>query len=286
MISTLADLVAPLTDNAFVTQLRARTPLAQRAAGIARYEMLIDWDALLRAVIDGTIPADRLRLTQGGKFLPNALYRHGDAVKPQVVEQVMANAGSIMANGVEPYLATFTTLCANLGEQLGEHVSAGVIATIGPGGALDLHYDDADLAILQIEGRKRWIIHGDPALDPVPGMKAPPGDSNSEDPPELDIILEPGDFLFVPAGYRHRCENQDERSLHAGIFFWPLTMARAFTLLRGAATADPAQRRPLRAGPREAAEEEAALKDALIEQIRALTLTELRARHRATKPTA
>jgi len=38
MISTLADLVAPLTDDAFVTQLRARTPLVQRAAGIGRYE--------------------------------------------------------------------------------------------------------------------------------------------------------------------------------------------------------------------------------------------------------
>jgi ribosomal protein L16 Arg81 hydroxylase len=222
----------------------------QRAAGISRYETLIDWDALLRAVIDGTIPADRLRLTQGSKFLPNALYRHGGAVKPQVVEQV----------------------------------SARVIAMIGPGGALDLHYDDADLAILQIEGRKRWIIHGEPAVDPVPGMK--PSPVNPDIPPELDIILEPGDFLFAPAGYRHRCEKQGERSLHAGIFFWPLTMARAFTLLRGAAIADPAQRRPLRAGPEQAAEEEAALKDALIEQIRTLSLAELRARHRATRPTA
>ncbi|MEO7680766.1 MAG: cupin domain-containing protein [Sphingomonas sp.] len=156
MISTLADLVSPLTEDGFVTQLRARRPPVQRAAGIARYATLIDWDGLLRAVTDRTIPADRLRLTQGGKLLPNALYCHGDTVKPQVVEQVMTKAGSIMAYGVEPYLATFTTLCARLGEQFGEHVSAGVIATIGAGGALDLHYDDADLAILQIDGRKPW----------------------------------------------------------------------------------------------------------------------------------
>jgi hypothetical protein len=282
MISTLADLVFPLTEEAFIAQLRARIPLLRRGAGIGRYATLIDWNALLRAVIDGTIPADRLRLTQGGKLIPNALYRHGDAVKPTVVEQVMANAGSIMANRVEPYLAAFTTLCANLGEQLGEHVSAGVIATIGPGGALGLHYDDADLAILQIEGRKRWIVHGDPAVDPVPGMKPAPGDDNT--PPELDVILEPGDFLFVPAGYRHRCENQDERSLHAGIFFWPLTVPRVFTLLRGAAIADAALRCPLRAAPQDAAAEETRLKEALIAQIRDLSLEQLRARHRATKP--
>jgi ribosomal protein L16 Arg81 hydroxylase len=172
----------------------------------------------------------------------------------------------------------------HLAEQLGEHVSAGVIATIGPGGALDLHYDDADLAILQIEGRKRWIIHGGPAVDPVPGMKPPPADPDT--PPERDIVLAPGDFLFVPAGYRHRCENQDERSLHAGIFFWPLTVPRILTLLRGAAIADPTLRRPLRAGPEDAAVEEAKFKEVLIAQIRDLSLHELRAHHRATKPTA
>ena len=38
MISTLTDLVFPLTQEAFVAQLRARTPLVQRAAGIGRYE--------------------------------------------------------------------------------------------------------------------------------------------------------------------------------------------------------------------------------------------------------
>jgi hypothetical protein len=284
MISTLADLVAPLSEAAFIDQLRARTPLLQRGAGIGRYATLIDWTAFLVAVTNGTIPADRLRLTQGGKLLPNALYRHGDALKPRVVEQVMANAGSIMANRVEPYLASLTTLCANLGEVLGEHVSAGVIATVGPGGAFDLHYDDADLAILQIEGRKRWIIQGDPAVNPVSGLKAIPADPDV--PPECDVILEPGDFLFVPAGYRHRCENQDERSLHAGIFFWPLTVPRIFSLLRADVIADADQRRPLRAGPTDTADEEAMLKDALIAQIRNLSLADLRARHRATKPTA
>jgi len=225
-----------------------------------------------------------VRLTQGGKFLPNALYRHGDTVKPQVVAQIMANAGSIMANGVQPWLSNFTTLCNNLAAQLGEHVSAGVIATAGPGGALDLHYDDADLAILQIEGRKRWIIHDNPTSDPVPGLKAPVGDRAAT--PLIDTILEPGDFLFVPAGYHHRCENQADRSLHAGIFFWPLTLPRVFSLLREASINDPARRQPLRADAADAAQEEARLKAALIDQVNALSLAELRAQHRTTRPTA
>jgi lysine-specific demethylase/histidyl-hydroxylase NO66 len=279
MISSLADLVHPLSEADFIAHLRARTPLLRRGGDADRYATLATWDAVIRAAADGTIPADRLRVTQGGKHLPKALYRDGDTVKPRVVEELMAKSGSIMANSVEPYLSGFTALCADVGEALGEHVSAGVIATIGPGGALGWHYDDADLAICQIEGRKRWIIQADPAIDPVPGLK--PAVPDPDLPVELDIILEPGDFLFVPAGYRHRCENQAERSLHAGIFFWPLTIPRIYSLLRMEAIADPGQRRSLRGGT---TGDEAALKEALIERIRSLSLAELRARHRATRP--
>lgn len=281
MMSSLADLVHPLSEATFVEHLRARTPLLQQGGDPHRYSGLVSWDTVIRAAADGTIPVDRIRLTQGGKHLPGALYRNGDAVKPRVVEELMARAGSIMANSIEPYLPGLAPLCANLGEALGEHVSAGVVATTGPGGALGWHYDDADLAICQVEGRKRWLILSDPAVDPVPGLK--PAAAESDGSVALDTILEPGDLLFVPAGYRHRCENQDERSLHVGIFFWPLTIPRIYSLLRTQAIADPDQRRPLRMGERD---EEADLKEALIAQIRSLSLADLRARHRATRPTA
>jgi len=36
-------------------------------------------------------------------------------------------------------------------------------------------------------------------------------------------VLQPGDFLFVPGGNWHRCENGPGRSLHLGFFFLPPT---------------------------------------------------------------
>jgi ribosomal protein L16 Arg81 hydroxylase len=74
--------------------------------------------------------------------------------------------------------------------------------------------------LLQVEGRKRWKIFGPPVVNPVVDMK-----SKVAPPPEetllFDEVLEAGDFLFLPAGNWHRCENQSSRSLHLGIFFQP-----------------------------------------------------------------
>ncbi|MFN6935282.1 MAG: hypothetical protein ACK4NZ_09030 [Tsuneonella sp.] len=62
----------------------------------------------------------------------------------------------------------------------------------------------------------------------------------------MDMTLNAGDFLLLPAGYRHRCETIGNRSLHIGIFIWPLTMARALDLLVRDLADAPAARMPLR----------------------------------------
>jgi ribosomal protein L16 Arg81 hydroxylase len=100
----------------------------------------------------------------------------------------------------------------------------------------------------------------------------------------LDVTLEPGDFLLVPAGYRHRCANAAERSLHASIFFWPMTSTRALDLLFRQMVECESDRAPLRhdATTAAAAAAEAQLKQVLIDRIQALSLADLRARHGKT----
>ncbi|HUP94276.1 MAG TPA: cupin domain-containing protein [Burkholderiales bacterium] len=284
-ISTLADLVAPLSEEAFVAHLRGRTPVVLRGAGAGgRYRSLIDWAGFIDQVMRGEIPAKILRLTKNAIPMPPVFYRDGDVPKSQVIDRVMAGGGSIIVHGVEAYLPGFFRLCADVASQMGERVTAGLIATTGDGGALRLHYDDADLVILQIEGAKRWIVQDHPVIHPVPGMRKYRVDEDAN--PKLDVVLEPGDLMFLPAGYRHRCENRAERSLHAGIFFLPLTPPGVLELLTREISEDVAHRRPLRFDQADPAATEAALKDELVALIRSLSLTELIARHQASPTSA
>jgi hypothetical protein len=280
VISTLADLVAPLSEEAFTALLRDPQPRMLRGADPGRYRALVDWDGFLGAVETGAIPARKVRLTKDAEPLPPVFYRDKAALRPGAAERVLGQGGSLVVYGVEPHLPAFGVLCAAIAAQLGERVLAGVIATEGPGGALPLHYDAGDMLILQVEGAKRWLVESHPFPHPAPGRSH--RDNGGAGELIIDEVLGAGDLLFLPAGYRHRCETEGARSLHASIFFFPLTPLRALELIARRLSSDPGQRAPLRFPAGDAAEVEADLKARLAEAVGAASLQSLLADHMAS----
>lgn len=280
MIDNLSGLVAPLSVPEFKGLLSQREPRLIRGAGVGRYAALLDWDGLMDAVLTGTYPAGKLRLTKQGVPLPPLFYRSDEGPKAEVIKKLMATGGSIVAYGIDPYVPAMGRLCAAISEQTGEHVVGSAIATTGSGGALDLHYDDTDIVIVQVEGRKNWVIEREPVINPVVGLPALKGGDDAGI--LFDIELEPGDFLFVPAGYRHRCEARSARSLHLGFFFYPLTIPRTLDLLMRQTVQDVDARSPWRFEEAEHPSVEVALKQELVRLIDRLSLTDLLSAHRTT----
>lgn len=66
------------------------------------------------------------------------------------------------------------------------------------------HFDDVDVYVLQVEGRKRWRV-----CAPLPGHALPRYSSRDFVDAEigtcmLDVVLEPGDLLYLPRGTIHQ----------------------------------------------------------------------------------
>jgi hypothetical protein len=282
VISTLAELVAPLAEEEFIALLRAPKPRLLRGTQPDRFAPLLDWDGFMAAMRSGAVPSKKLRLTQRAKALPPIFYSQGGVLTPGALERVFGAGGSVVAFGVEPHLPAFQALCAHIAARLGERIALGVIATAGAGGALPPHFDDGDILIVQIEGAKRWFIEADPMINPSPGRRWPARADARE--LVLDETLSAGDLLFLPAGYRHRCENLEARSLHASIFMFPLTALRALELIAERLARSPERRAPLRFAPGAAGEVEAALKATLAQAVEDATLADLVAEHIATDP--
>lgn len=83
------------------------------------------------------------------------------------------------------------------------------------------------MLVLQLHGSKRWFFHGQPHLDPVkslPEFAVPPGL-----PAERELLLTPGDILFLPRGEVHHAEGTGEATLHLSI---GLKHAKGADLLR------------------------------------------------------
>ena len=103
-----------------------------------------------------------------------------------------------------------------------------------------------------------------------------PKQSPPENAPVFDEVLQPGDFLFVPAGNWHHCEAGPDRSVHLGIFIIPPTAWHAVKAIASQALSEETFRTPLTRleDASELAALEAELKNRLIEKIGQLKLNE------------
>jgi ribosomal protein L16 Arg81 hydroxylase len=76
----------------------------------------------------------------------------------------------------------------------------------------DLHWDDHEVFILQVMGRKHWRIYGETRAHPLAGDTENPKPENI--PPIWEATLEDGDFLYIPRGWWHVAEPLNEPTLH------------------------------------------------------------------------
>ena len=107
--------------------------------------------------------------------------------------------------------------------ELGLYANVNLYATReGAAVAIPAHNDRQDVFILQLEGHKRWVLFK--PMEPLPTYEQERGkDHNgpmrmeelSEAHKTHDIVLSPGDVLYVPRGYVHETSTVSDRYLAA-----------------------------------------------------------------------
>ena len=281
--STFQNLIAPLTEAEFLRLLNERTLQFVRGTDRDRYSNLLGWDALRGMIERGEYPrglAD-FRIAKESVTVPaqHWLTRNKadntNKVDIAKLEEFLGNGFSLIITPIDRHVPALESLCSYIRSQISEQIKVGVIVTAsGSGGAFNIHFDPEDLLILQVEGSKRWKIFGPPVSNPVAGMPKPV--PPAEDKPIFDEVLQPGDFLFLPAGTWHHCENGAGRSLHLGIFFVPPTSWHAVKSLTSQLLSEDSFRTPLTrlAGEAEFDALEAEVKRNLIARINSLDLKE------------
>ena len=114
---------------------------------------------------------------------------------------------------MHPPVARF---CRALAAELGHATQCNAYITpAGEHQGFDFHHDTHDVFVLQVSGRKRWIVH-EPVVrlplssQPQAGAHLVPEGAE----PLLDVELEAGDALYLPRGYVHAALTTDEHSVH------------------------------------------------------------------------
>jgi len=189
-----ADLFSPAAADELLTDRALRTPF-------------------IRMAKEGSVLAADCFTASGGFGAHIA-----DQVDPAMVLREFAAGATIVLQGLHrtwPALQTFTR---DLIAELGHPAQVNAYITPESNRGFDPHYDVHDVFVLQVSGEKHWRIHAPvrthPRADEPWSQYRAAVESRAREEPVLDVVLRPGDALYLPRGWLHSAVARAGTSIH------------------------------------------------------------------------
>lgn len=214
MLSTvcdLASLVAPAAESDFIAAFVRKERMIVKAPDARRAEGLLPQITIERLIASDLLPSMRLSVLRDGEVVAPHRFRTDDGrLHVSAMEGLVREGVSLIVTGIHDDVPAIERLRKGLELRLGHDVWVNAYVTHGPGGALPPHYDDHDVLALQVHGSKRWHGHGVPFPSPI--ERSPDGVDFG--PSHWELLLEPGDLLYLPRGEAHHAMADGPLSVH------------------------------------------------------------------------
>jgi lysine-specific demethylase/histidyl-hydroxylase NO66 len=245
----------------FADEHWGRAPLLSRAA-----ELSSDFNDLLSiAGVDALVSEHGLRtpfvrMAKDGAVQPAASFTRGGGAGATIADQAaddkvlgaIADGSTLVLQGLHRMWSPLVDFGARFADELGHPVQINAYITPPQSQGFAPHYDVHDVFVLQVSGRKHWIVHPPVVDDPLDNQ--PFGSFRTEiaervtDAPLIDTVLEPGDALYLPRGTIHSAEALGDTSIHLTVGVHPLTRYQLVRFLLDAVQDDPELRASLPMG--------------------------------------
>ena len=132
-------------------------------------------------------------------------------------------------NMAETYWPPVSDIVTDLRRALASDVRCNVYCTPPESQGFDTHVDAHDVLVLQTSGSKTWRIHDVQTELPVESSTLMAemfprlaGSMPDHGEPTREVVLRPGDLLYLPRGVPHSAASTTEHSVHLTIGLYPL----------------------------------------------------------------
>jgi ribosomal protein L16 Arg81 hydroxylase len=198
-----------------------------------------------------------IRMAKEGTVLPPGRFTASGGFGAQVADQVdsakvlreFAEGATIVLQGLHrswPALRAFTRC---LVAELGHPAQVNAYITPESSRGFDPHYDVHDVFVLQVSGEKRWSVHAPvgehPRADEPWSLRRAAVEARAREKPVIDVIMRPGDALYLPSGWLHSAVARHGTSIHLTIGVAALTGADVVRELVAEISRNPELRVPL-----------------------------------------
>ena len=228
----LGRLVGDVTSFAQVSW--AQEPALRATADSSGFDDLLDAACVDELLGRRGLRTPFLRVAKDGATLGSAAFTAPGGVGAAIADQVsddklaalFADGSTLVLQGLHRTWPPIIDFCQQLATDLGHPVQANAYVSPPQNQGFADHYDVHDVFVLQVSGRKKWSIHA-PVL-PSPLRDQPWTDRRddvrtaAEQEAVLDVVLEPGDVLYLPRGYLHSATALGGVTVHLtlGVHSW------------------------------------------------------------------
>jgi bifunctional lysine-specific demethylase and histidyl-hydroxylase NO66 len=220
-----AELVAPLTPQAFLDEHFGRAPLHIPEEPGAGRRGLLPWRRFNELLaIQSHWSRENIRLMWGGKPVDPDRYMETipaqgapiERASTAKVEAQLALGASLVAHSVHQIAPEIRAVKLMLARRFLAEITANIYCSFKGIAALARHHDSHDVFVLQTEGEKVWQVYDRPADRPLFGTshhKAAEA-GVGERPVLLEARMRPGDVIYIPRGFLHEALADTGESLH------------------------------------------------------------------------
>lgn len=220
-IEGLSKLLEPYSPEEFLDSVWGRTH--KHVEGWqGKFAALLPWNQLSEILTQHRLDFPRLRLARDGKSLPASSYlRYTSNSRqrtniPRLLSSALTaelrDGATLVIDAVDEFTKPLRTLAESLEYHFHEHIQINAYAGWHSARGFDLHFDDHDVFILQVAGRKRWKLYG--MTRPYPLGQDRDAIEKPAAEPLWENTLEDGDLLYIPRGWWHVAEPLAEPTLH------------------------------------------------------------------------
>lgn len=213
--ASLAWLIHPVRTDDFLSDYFENKPLLIQPEDPDRYSDLISVDQIDKMIASTELPPRTLQMARQTPpvYTDDFCYEDGVIDRTGVLREYQRGATLILPQ-LQHRHAGLKAFCMALEAEFSCHVQTNIYLTPPNNQGFSSHYDNHDVFVMQVSGRKRWRIYEKPLYNPYRGEAF---NSQAHKPGNVahEFILEPGECVYIPRGWMHDAESLDEApSLH------------------------------------------------------------------------
>ncbi len=220
-VFNLSTLVQPIDKTVFFEQNWEREPLIVKRERADYYRSLFTIEEVDKVLHYHRPTGSGIRVVKNqAPMLPGKYENFDGSLNLNQLYAAYSDGYTIVINEIDRFHPAIKALCTNVRNELNHHVVGNMYLTPPHQKALLPHYDTHDVLVIQVHGSKEWKIYDSPVETPIYNSFQPIFDESQLSGAKT-VLLEAGDFMYMPRGVPHHALTHDESSLHLTIGIHP-----------------------------------------------------------------